>query len=505
MPLCISDIIDIPELRTRLLSGGQGLDRPVRWAHVCELADPTEWLGEGDLLMTTGIGIPVGPEAQRRYVERLESAGLAGVMIGEDMQAPANLDAMRQAAEELGFPLLLTHYGVPFAAVTRAIVDAGRQEEFERRNAITRVYESARMSIQGLGLGKLLQRLEKDVQASLWLLDPQTLEPWLPGLAGLPAAQLESLSQRRTGAVGNQPVVQRHRLEDGEVLAMALPSQGDCILVAQGDRLLDYSLLHHVVAVLGIELERLRVESERNLRLGSELLDDLLQQRLSVRQTEEHLSRFGAALEQVRLAVARPLQMALADWHEALQRRGIRVLLRAQGEELILLHWGDVAGQVQAVLQSTLGLSAPLEHPERCQEALREARLALAHTSPEQPWVTYAQASVDTPWLPQSLDEATRAFRRVLGALADYDSQQGTPLLHTLRVFLEHNRSWLTAAKQLHVHKQTLVYRVRRIEAITGRSLDNTEDVATLWFALRAAQVAGLGVPGSGGAVPETE
>ena len=30
----------------------------VLWAHVCELADPTQWLGEGDLLMTTGIGIP---------------------------------------------------------------------------------------------------------------------------------------------------------------------------------------------------------------------------------------------------------------------------------------------------------------------------------------------------------------------------------------------------------------------------------------------------------------
>ncbi|MCY1562120.1 Transcriptional activator PmfR [compost metagenome] len=59
-------------------------------------------------------------------------------------------------------------------------------------------------------------------------------------------------------------------------------------------------------------------------------------------------------------------------------------------------------------------------------------------------------------------------------------------------MFLEHNRSWLTAARQLHVHKQTLVYRVRRIEEITGRSLDSTEDVATLWFALRAAQVAGL-------------
>ncbi|MNF14884.1 hypothetical protein D3C80_2172630 [compost metagenome] len=57
-------------------------------------------------------------------------------------------------------------------------------------------------------------------------------------------------------------------------------------------------------------------------------------------------------------------------------------------------------------------------------------------------------------------------------------------------MFLEENRSWLQAAKRLHVHKQTLVYRIRRIEAISGRSMDNTGDVATLWFALQSRWVA---------------
>ncbi|MOA52327.1 carbohydrate diacid transcriptional activator CdaR [compost metagenome] len=62
-----------------------------------------------------------------------------------------------------------------------------------------------------------------------------------------------------------------------------------------------------------------------------------------------------------------------------------------------------------------------------------------------------------------------------------------------MRVFLEQNRSWQKAAQCLNVHKQTLVYRVRRIEEITGRSLDSTEDVAVLWIALRAGEIAGLG------------
>lgn len=492
MALDVSDILTLPELRTRLVSGAQGEKRRVRWAHVCELADPTEWLGDGDLLMTTGMGIPPAPQDQRAYVQRLASAGLAGLMIGEHMQAPDDLDALLQHAQALGFPVMLTHYGVPFAAVTRAIVDAGQQEELARRNAITRVYESARMSIQGLGLAALLKRLEKDVQAQLTLLDARTLAPWRADLAGLAPQPREALATRLRDLPGNRPVVQRLALDSGEVLVMPLPSQADCLLVAEGDGLLDYGLLHHVVAVLGIELERLRVDNERNLRLGSELLDDLLQQRLPAHQAQQRLAAFGLAAENACVLLGRAGTVAPATCDEALQRLGVRVLLRVQGDDLIVLGAGEAAAHLQAQLQSALGVSNPLGHTGRCLEALREARLALAHAGPQQLTVSYAQAGAAAPWLAQSLDEAERTFRAVLGSLADYDHQQHTQLLPTLQAFLQHNRSWLVAAAQLHVHKQTLVYRVRRIEEITGRSLDSTEDVATLWFALRAAHMAGL-------------
>ncbi|WP_261398008.1 PucR family transcriptional regulator [Pseudomonas sp. DR48] len=80
----------------------------------------------------------------------------------------------------------------------------------------------------------------------------------------------------------------------------------------------------------------------------------------------------------------------------------------------------------------------------------------------------------------------------MLGALADYDLQQGGQLQHTLRVFLEQNRAWQKSAQRLNVHKQTLVYRIRRIEEITGRSLDLTEDVAILRIAFRSAEIAGI-------------
>ncbi|URM26361.1 PucR family transcriptional regulator ligand-binding domain-containing protein [Pseudomonas frederiksbergensis] len=489
MPFCIQDIIDNSSLRTRLLGDADGASRRLRWAHVCELTDPTEWLGEGDLLMTTGIGIPHSPGEQQAYVERLVRAKVTGLMIGENMQAPADITSLQMEAEKSGFPLLMTHYSVPFSAVTRAILDASKQEEHERRGAVTRVYESARIGLRSLGLKGLLKRLAADVHSNLYLFDSRSLEPWQEGLEALPESWQRTLAARGTVT----PSVSRCTDGNEDALVMPLPSLTACEILATGGDLIDYGLLHHLVAVLGIELERLLVENERSLRLGSELLDDLIQSRLPEQAALDRLAQLNCPAQQSCLASARPTTEPVADWRQRLRRQGVELLVRSQGNELIvLLANGESAHQLQAALKCNVGVSNPLMTPSRTVEALREARLALAHGTEQRPLVMYNNAQDEQSWLPTNLEDARRIHRRVLGTLTDYDAQQGGQLQHTLLVFLQQNRSWQKAADRLNVHKQTLVYRIRRIEEISGRSLDSTEDVVVLWIALRAGQIAGI-------------
>lgn len=496
MPLTITDIVQLPELHTRLLAGSQGADRTVRWAHVCELADPTEWLGEGDLLMTTGMGIPGGAQAQVAYIERLHQSGLAGVMIGENMQAPPDLSALYAQADALGLPVLMTRYGVPFASVTRAVIDAGRQEEFERRNAINRLFVSARMAIEGLSLEQLLLRLEQDMKAELMLLDPQEkTQFWWPRKA-IPLNLQDAIAHQPLDFSPTQPVVRRYMLDDGDVFAVSIPSRkGGVLLLRHGQgHLLEYSLLHHLVAVLGIAIERLRMETERSLRIGAQLLDDLLSLRLAPYEIGRQLEAFQLQVETACLAVARPGSQtlsAMSEWGLQFLRRGLSVMLRPQGDELIVMAHARDIPVVQTILETGLGFSHAIGSYERLPQALREARLALVHVG-TYPVVAYAQIEDKAPWLPDNLEEAAQTFEQLLGPLAEHDERQGATLLYTLRVFLEHNRSWLMAAKHLHIHKTTLIYRIRKIESITGRSLDHTEDVAILWLALRAGEIAGM-------------
>ncbi|MEG6520309.1 PucR family transcriptional regulator, partial [Pseudomonas aeruginosa] len=83
-----------------------------------------------------------------------------------------------------------------------------------------------------------------------------------------------------------------------------------------------------------------------------------------------------------------------------------RLLVRAQGQEIILLHQACLSSTLQESLYSSLGVSAPLRRAERCAEALREARLALAHSHSRRQLCRYAELYDEAPWLPRSLAEA---------------------------------------------------------------------------------------------------
>src|SRR3954467_4164444 len=105
------------ELEVKVVAGETGLDRAVRWVHLSELEDPTPWLSGGELLLPTGLQLG-GDEAQREYVARLVRRGLTGLGFGSGFLHERVPAALREAAEEHGFPLFEVPYEVPFIAVT---------------------------------------------------------------------------------------------------------------------------------------------------------------------------------------------------------------------------------------------------------------------------------------------------------------------------------------------------------------------------------------------------
>jgi hypothetical protein len=80
--------------------------------------------------------------------------------------------------------------------------------------------------------------------------------------------------------------------------------------------------------------------------------------------------------------------------------------------------------------------------------------------------------------------------RRALGPLEDYTSRRSVDLLETLVEFMDAQLDRRAAAERLHVHPNTLDYRLRRIEELTGLGLGRPDDVALMSLALKQRRLA---------------
>ncbi|MEZ7005957.1 PucR family transcriptional regulator [Streptomyces sp. AD55] len=94
--------------------------------------------------------------------------------------------------------------------------------------------------------------------------------------------------------------------------------------------------------------------------------------------------------------------------------------------------------------------------------------------------------------LPLLADDAVRAFADgLLRALRDHDATGRGDLVASLRAWLSRHGQWDAAAADLGVHRHTLRYRMRRVEEILGRSLDDPDVRMELWIALKATSPEG--------------
>jgi purine catabolism regulator len=64
-------------------------------------------------------------------------------------------------------------------------------------------------------------------------------------------------------------------------------------------------------------------------------------------------------------------------------------------------------------------------------------------------------------------------------------------LVHTLETYFEFNGNLSQAAEALFIHRNTLIYRLERIEAITNLDLDNPEERLAMQLALRIHRMLG--------------
>jgi PucR family transcriptional regulator, purine catabolism regulatory protein len=489
--ITVEDLLRSPALQLRLLAGESGTGRRVAWAHVSELEDPTPWLFGSEMIMTTGMALPRSAAGQRLYLERLDDAGVACLAVSERMFVPPLTASFLAAAASRGFPVVEVPIPVPFMAISQEVAAAVQGDTGQRLNAQLQVFGAVQWLAAGnLSAAEIFARLERLSGYSLYactlgrtrLLDGLRVPP--PEYADLIPATVTSPPTVPGGYV--LPVT-GPRGTAGYILAMESPSAAPA----------GVSVVQHIATVAALQLSMLAHEREMLRRSGAETLAEMLQGQLEGSVVTRRLAGNG-------FVVDRPLRLAVVPGAadddrvaDALASAGLPYLILRQQDELVVLIQDGEADR--AALTGALGVAAGFSRPfaggssaggssvagSSVAVARREARWALARAlEAGRAVVSYGEDRTEK-WLTSETADLRALVSQVLGAVLEYDAAHSGDLVISVRVWLEHDRQTDRAARALHIHPNTLLYRIRRFEQLSGRSLASTEALAEVWLAMR--------------------
>ena len=470
-------------------TGGIGHDRVVEAAHVTELTSPGPWLQGGELLMTIGL-LLADEAAQRAWVEQAAATGVAALAVGLGASLPFQQapPAMVAAARAAAVPLLAVPDDVPFIAVTKAVFAAraaAERDELERAVAAHRALTAA--AAGSGGLEGLLTVWWRTSGAPAVVVDPvgRLLASAGSGAGQLVAAArdgLERVAGHGLRAAASVTVgvheARLHPLGTRRVrglLAVGGHGEGADRLVLQG-----------MVSLLSLDLERRHLMGADRRRERAELVGRLLSAGVDGDRAFSLLRVAGLPDQVQGLAVA-------AAGHDATEVAADLALALPGG--LVRVHDGlveAVAGRdvdVRAVLARFAdGLPAgvgPVVAGQQAAASVREARAAVAASRRSGRVVASAELASVRLLLSLADDGLLGGFADAVLTPIEAADPTGT-LVATLSAWLDAAGSAEDTARRLGVHRHTVRNRLDRIEALTGRPLDEPAQRYELWLALAA-------------------
>jgi purine catabolism regulator len=491
--LTVRELVAEPSLGLRLIAGVESAGARIRSAHTSDLDHPSRYLVSGELILTNGLWSKrISPVA---WADEVRAAGATAIGFGlgpEHSTVPLELVNW---CNGVGVPLLEASEYLSFSLVSQHVHDRTKDAEGSAlRQQLVRTRRMLLRLSEGGGYQSLLELIVRETDLTAAFVGPggrilaATREGWLD----------RSVAQRAAAAAvrGALPYA-----ISPDISAFGVPTRRpiSTLLVASPFRALDDEgrmVAEQVAAYAAFEDARRRALEEAAQALTEELVH-------SVMSDEVGESAFAARVRALALDPARPLlpiatDLTLDVLRYAAEACGFRYAIAELAESRLLLINDPPASFLTALSEAAetvggdviVGCGRPAGNASPLRRSVAEAQMALriARTQPSDDRVVQGTQIGSHTQLLQLLEPATVAAYRdaVLRPLQEWDREHSSELVTTLRSFLEAAGQWRETARRLHIHHNSLRYRLGRVEQLTGRSLSCTADRVDLFLALSA-------------------
>lgn len=527
----------------KVIAGKRGLDAAIRRIHVVDIPDAEYHVyGQGLLLFTSGYGVKDNPAEQAALVPKLVASGAVGMVFSLGWSFEAVPEVMRLAAEKAGFPIITVPHEVKFVTlIERLYVELVNEQYAVRARADDIHRRLTQLVLEGGGLSALAETLADILQRSV-LFESLTFDV----LAAAQAGPVDENRQRALDA-GRTPPELIERMTDRGIYAelqqkmrpARLPAIRELgmtmervvapivvgrevygyIWIVAGDHPLtdlDELAIEHAATVAALVMLKEQAVREAQNTLRGDFFAQLLRagERDSLLLERAHIvgyqfdrphqvlfvlckSATNATLSQLATRLDRWLR-SQGVWGMVVTReRGLAMLIEAKtesvGQALAEKLVAELSNAAQPLVVGVGRLASADGALRRSYDEAREAadigeRLGKRAGGAGAARVVCFWTLGLLDWLHHLPPEvlAANPYLATIQQLAEHDRKTNGELVRTLDAYLEHGGALAEAAAALNVHRNTLLYRIGRIEEIIGMDLKDTNQRLNLHVALKA-------------------
>ena len=536
---------------TAVVGGDSGLDRAVTWARLIHLDHPSfERLEAGELALAL---LPVQSEAPHALLatilQTLAGRGISGLAVSGVV--PPGAQAL---ADAIGTPLLTMPSNVRLAEIEKSVIGLviNRRAELEQRGV--QIYRRlAQQTIENRGIEAIIETLaeitgkpiavenqagELDLYHSpprgsinrdelvAALREPNRKDEWLAG---------QSLSST-SPPIARWPLAAPGWARFVAPIVVSGMPVGYLSIIGREDELdeIDRVAAGRAAAVCALEIAKRQAISEAEKRIRSDFLDDLF---------AGHFTSEAAIISRGQLLGFDPLKQyavvifdldtssAYLEWMsshneqystqlrqafsrgltEEVARVNPGALLRLNSESAVALYPVDSDGGMPAVrlqvevirgrvasrldgmtVSAALGRLYPraLDAPRAYREAEQALMIALRLFGPNRTTAFDDLGIYRLLFHLHGTPELASFYEETLQKVVEHDERHGSELVPTLKAFFASHGNLSKTAEMLYLHRNTVSYRLQRIEEITGLRLDDEEDRFQLQLALKLRDIA---------------
>ena len=542
----VSTLLELPIFKGyRIAAGHNGLSRPVRWVHIVAMpeSDDYQWTKGGEIILSVAYGLQENTERQARIIPIMAESQIAALVISMGHYLREIPPVMIEEANRLNFPIIEVPGDTLFVDITKAIFGTLESKQSAIQQQMRVIHETlTRVVLDGGKIQDVAEIIATFLNKSVTI-ESATFEVLAHARRGnIDPARRKSIESGRTSpevtntlfnsGLYKQLLVERESkhlnpipeigLELERIVAPIIVSNtiiGYMWIIADHAELteLDHLVLEQAATTAALIIYKDRAIYENMLALRGDFFNLLLQpDQVPPTWLESQAIAFDFQLERQyqvllfssRKATSEELAQLLSLIDNQL-RSVVKALIVSREQQIVVVlqthntpNGKQIAQTIHTFLHLqertlpdlTIGIGNAVKSYQEIVHSYEQAKeaISIAERLEILGMTEFSELGL-FHWLQQLSNRVLEQniFYVAIAKLAEFDQKHNKQLLSTLEIFLQCGGSIKEASELLFVHRNTLLYRLDRIETFTNVQLKNPDNRLNLSVALKAFRLRG--------------